>query len=84
MKKQEEEKIDDKPDEEEKEDFDEKGSEEKDKEEEEEDQEMLAMETYDLSTCLTIKIFDKGVMYDTLIGFSSLNFSSLLIKSEIE
>ena len=83
MKKQEEEKIDDKPDEEEKEDFDEKGPEEKDKEEEE-DQEMLAMETYDLSTCLTIKIFDKGVMYDTLIGFSSLNFSSLLIKSEIE
>jgi hypothetical protein len=83
VKKQEEEKIDDKPDEEEKEDFDEKGPEEKDKEEEE-DQEMLAMETYDLSTCLTIKIFDKGVMYDTLIGFSSLNFSSLLIKSEIE
>ena len=83
MKKQEEEKIDDKPDEEEKEDFDEKGPEEKDKEEEE-DQEMLAMETYDLSTCLTIKIFDQGVMYDTLIGFSSLNFSSLLIKSEIE
>ena len=83
MKKQEEEKIDDKPDEEEKEDFDEKGPEEKDKEEEE-DQEMLAIETYDLSTCLTIKIFDKGVMYDTLIGFSSLNFSSLLIKSEIE
>lgn len=83
MKKQEEEKIDDKLDEEEKEDFDEKGPEEKDKEEEE-DQEMLAMETYDLSTCLTIKIFDKGVMYDTLIGFSSLNFSSLLIKSEIE
>ena len=83
MKKQEEEKIDDKPDEEEKEDFDEKGPEEKDKEEEE-DQEMLAMETYDLSTCLTIKIFDKGVMYDTLIGFSSLNFYSLLIKSEIE
>ena len=83
MKKQEEEKIDDKPDEEEKEDFDEKGPEEIDKEEEE-DQEMLAMETYDLSTCITIKIFDKGVMYDTLIGFSSLNFSSLLIKSEIE
>ena len=83
MKKQEEEKIDDKLDEEEKEDFDEKGPEEKDKEEEE-DQEMLAMETYDLSTCITIKIFDKGVMYDTLIGFSSLNFSSLLIKSEIE
>jgi hypothetical protein len=83
VKKQEEEKIDDKLDEEEKEDFDEKGPEEKDKEEEE-DQEMLAMETYDLSTCLTIKIFDKGVMYDTLIGFSSLNFSSLLIKSEIE
>ena len=83
MKKQEEEKIDDKLDEEEKEDFDEKGPEEKDKEEEE-DQEILAMETYDLSTCITIKIFDKGVMYDTLIGFSSLNFSSLLIKSEIE
>lgn len=83
MKKQEEEKIDDKLDEEEKEDFDEKGPEEKDKEEEE-DQEMLAMETYDLSTCITIKIFDKGVMYDTLIGFSSLSFSSLLIKSEIE
>jgi hypothetical protein len=83
VKKQEEEKIDDKLDEEEKEDFDEKGPEEKDKEEEE-DQEILAMETYDLSTCITIKIFDKGVMYDTLIGFSSLNFSSLLIKSEIE
>ena len=83
MKKQEDEKIDDKPDEDEKEDFDEKGPEEKDKEEEE-DQEMLAMETYDLNTCFTIKIFDKGMMYDTLIGFSSLNLSSLLIKSEIE
>ncbi len=45
---------------------------------------MQAMEAYDLSTCFIIKIYDKGMMYDTLIGFSSVNLSSLLIKSEVE
>ena len=45
---------------------------------------MNFLQTYDLSTSFTIKIFDKGIMYDTLIGFSSLNLSSLLIKAETE
>ena len=29
-------------------------------------------------------MFDKGMMYDTLIGFSCLSISSLLIKAETE
>lgn len=29
-------------------------------------------------------MFDKGMMYDTLIGFTCLSISSLLIKAETE